>query len=338
MISRAALRIDVLDVGHGSAVVLRDDDRVVLIDTGPGVGILAYLQEQGISVVDGVVVSHADKDHTAGLLAMLNNSIRVNHIFVNPDALKMSKQWDELVFAIEDAESRFGQMLQSQLGAGHDVPFSESVDIRALAPRTSLRLHGPGSRDSAGRRITSNSMSVVLRIDVAGEPIMLLPGDLDDVGFDQLVATGASLAAKCLVLSHHGGLMGTVSATARCVEALCLAVSPERVFVSNGRGGAYDNPRPDVIRAVRSVIPRAHIACSQLSMKCLPSDPPMRAPGTPYAVGASKNFRCAGSTTMFVDAEGLIGVDLAPHRAFVSLNVPDGLCVSGSLMVQATGA
>lgn len=320
------LRIDVLDVGHGSAVILRGADSNVLIDTGPGVSILKYLAEEGIERLEAVVLSHADRDHVAGLLAILNNDVPVGRIYVNPDAMKTSKLWLDLVFAIEDAERRQDRVVQSELGAGREVYFAPGVRVVALAPRTSLRLRGPGGHTAEGRKLDPNSMSIVVRVDVNETPVLLLPGDLDDLGLQHLLASGESLCARNLVLSHHGGLMGTAATTPRSVQALCSAVSPSRVFVSNGRGAPYHNPRPAVIAAVRAEFPNVHIACTQLSELCARITPVLPRQLALFAAGKLKNVSCAGSSTIMVDSDGNDVVDLAPHKAFVALNAPHALC------------
>ena len=76
----------VLDVGHGSCAVLLDSDGVVVIDAGPGSTLLEFLLEQGVSHVHVVLISHADEDHIAGLVALVAcddiqiDCVRVSHL------------------------------------------------------------------------------------------------------------------------------------------------------------------------------------------------------------------------------------------------------------------
>lgn len=66
----------VLDVGQGLSAVVRTTRRVLVFDTGPrwrdggaaaAVTLVPYLRAAGVTVVDTVVVSHADADHAGGL-------------------------------------------------------------------------------------------------------------------------------------------------------------------------------------------------------------------------------------------------------------------------------
>ena len=74
--SAACVRLAVLDVGQGQAVVVETEHTNLLYDTGPawpGGGsaavntILPYLAYRGIRNLDTTVVSHADLDHAGGL-------------------------------------------------------------------------------------------------------------------------------------------------------------------------------------------------------------------------------------------------------------------------------
>src|SRR3990172_11947028 len=81
----------VIDVGHGNAAVAVADGRVVVIDAGPKVGLLEYLLREKIEDVDLVILSHADRDHIAGLIGLLGTgTIRVRRVRLNSDAMKGS--------------------------------------------------------------------------------------------------------------------------------------------------------------------------------------------------------------------------------------------------------
>lgn len=72
-------RLLAFDVGQGGAALLQTQSHDVLFDTGPRQGvseagtrtILPGLRALGVRKLDGLVVSHADSDHTGGLLAVL---------------------------------------------------------------------------------------------------------------------------------------------------------------------------------------------------------------------------------------------------------------------------
>ncbi len=69
-------RIDVLDVGHGLAVIVEKDDKVLLYDTGKAWqnGSIAeqvvtpVLHQRGYESIDTMILSHSDNDHAGGRL------------------------------------------------------------------------------------------------------------------------------------------------------------------------------------------------------------------------------------------------------------------------------
>ena len=54
--------VSILDVGHGNCAVLIDD-KVVVIDAGPGTTLLDFLEKEGIKEVGVVLISHADEEN-----------------------------------------------------------------------------------------------------------------------------------------------------------------------------------------------------------------------------------------------------------------------------------
>ncbi|WP_062134506.1 ComEC/Rec2 family competence protein [Demequina aestuarii] len=323
-----SLVIDVLDVGHGSCVVVRSQDEVVLIDAGPGGQVLEYLRTEGITAIASVVVSHADADHIGGISAILSQGIDVGKLVWNGDSMKRSALWLDLVYQIAELQND-GVVVASQ-NAHDDTRLevgSSKVVIDLLAPGLILRQLGAGGSLKDGRGIESNTVSVVAQIVVDGEPILLVPGDLDAIAFEFL-SNGphkSRLKTKYLLLPHHGGLLGTPRQTVEVVTALMDAVEPEVVFVSNGRG-KFHNPRADVLDSVRKAKARVVVACTQLSRECAVLEL-MQGPGqAPYSAGWSRGHSCQGSSRISLGNGIGAPLDLSRHAEFLSAQVPASLC------------
>ncbi|WP_281556726.1 DNA internalization-related competence protein ComEC/Rec2 [Thalassomonas sp. RHCl1] len=89
-------QVYVLDVGQGLAVVIRRGSRAILYDTGaayPGgfnlaqSVILPFLQYQGISGLDKVIISHSDNDHAGGL-PVLKAEVVIDEVMANDPVLE----------------------------------------------------------------------------------------------------------------------------------------------------------------------------------------------------------------------------------------------------------
>ncbi|WP_245976915.1 ComEC/Rec2 family competence protein [Cryobacterium soli] len=310
-----------------------------MIDSGPGGPILEYLRVEGIQEIDTVILSHADSDHIRGLIAMLDAGFPVKRIVFNSDAAKSSKLWTAFVYSVDDLK-RSGKLLEvieAVEGVRIDT-VAPSVKIELLAPRLRLTKIGAGGTDLEHKLIKSNTMSVVAMIRVSEYPLLLFTGDIDSVGCDHLLDSKIDLSADYLVLPHHGGFMGTSSKTILALEALCLAVGPKEVFISNGRGGSH-NPQPVVVGTVRQTIPLARIACAQLSTRCGalpgPTDP---SSASPYAQGQESGFSCAG-TIRLTSSDGIrVHRDTSRHDAFMARHAPGALCHSKAALAPAVDA
>ena len=71
-------QVSFIDVGQGDAILLRDHDKVVLLDTG-GIAsfdiaeesLIPYLKKEHIYHIDAIIASHHDYDHIGGVTSLL---------------------------------------------------------------------------------------------------------------------------------------------------------------------------------------------------------------------------------------------------------------------------
>lgn len=320
--------LTVLDVGHGSCAVLLEPGRTVVFDAGPKSGLLEFLREKGITTVDLVLISHADQDHIRGVLAILAaKTIKIGAIRLNTDSEKESRVWDDLVWLLnemqEGGETKFSPVLTPADNGTFD---STEVKIEILAPSGYLAVKGPKSDDRQGRRITTNSISAVIRVSFNGVPIVLLTGDIDEIGLDDLIRSKGPVQASILVFPHHGGNSGAQDMGA-FAEKLYDLVKPTQVVFSIGRG-QYGTPIPAVVAAARKAIKDVRISCTQLSDRCAAKPPtaPQTHISPTFAAGRDKRHCCAGSITIHLDAGTMALPVYEQHQDFVKISAPTALC------------
>lgn len=310
--------------------MLEDTDGVVVIDAGPGTALLEFLAQEGIDRVDIVLISHADRDHIEGLIALIaSEKFEIGVVRVNSDALKASKLWDDLLYTLNKAHLAEHLDLNTALTIADSGTFDQGdVHIEIVAPNMYMAGKGPGSKDRSGRRLTTNSISAVIRLVNTGGPIAIFTGDLDNVGLDNLIEDQLDCTAPILIFPHHGGKAGSAD-MAVFTRNLVALTQPQTVIFSIRRGGKYNNPQPDIVTAVRESIPNVRVGCTQLSGRCAAALP-TAAPGhltAKFAQGRQANGCCGGTFVIEIDQSGhTILPATQEHQAFISAHAETALC------------
>ncbi len=100
------LYVDFLNVGKADCILLRMDDRVILIDTGERADaalIRSALDGYGITRIDCLILTHYDNDHI-GAAAMVLEEYTVGAVYM-PDYVRDSKLYRSLMTAIGTAQT-----------------------------------------------------------------------------------------------------------------------------------------------------------------------------------------------------------------------------------------
>lgn len=223
---QADLSVLVMDVGQGTAVVVRAGDKTLVYDTGAafsknfdaGSGIISpYLRSQAITKIDKLVVSHNDLDHAGGLPGLLQ-SVQVDELLLG--------QYKPLFIPGNEQESIYAKAKYT--GSCHDAASWKWQDVEFHFVKWPLR-----------KRASANNYSCVLLIEYRGQKI-LLPGDLEkEIEYQLLRIGGLPENIQVLLAGHHGSLSSS------SVEFVNL-VKPEQVVYSSGFQNRYGHPHPKV--------------------------------------------------------------------------------------------
>lgn len=242
----------VLDVRHGNSAVLIDDSGIIVIDAGPGSDLLDFLQENNINTIDILLLSHADQDHIGGAMSLLSSKeVEIKNVYLNTDSIKGSTIWDDLVYTLSDHHKRSEVYFEPSITPHLNGKLDRGrVTIEVLGPSAYLAAKGPGSIDRKKRKLTSNSISAVIRLLYDNKPIAIFPSDIDDVGLDNLLEDSNDIKAWLAVFPHHGGNPGRGDITL-FTTTFCRAVQPERIIFSNGHNQS-NFPNTAVIQAIEN--------------------------------------------------------------------------------------
>jgi len=210
-----ALRIVVMDVGQGLAVLLQTPGHAVLFDTGPRYRrgdagrsiVIPVLRHFGVTQLDRLIVSHGDADHVGGARSVL--AAYPEAIFMAPERLDVPSD--------RFRTCRAGQHWRR-----------DGVSFRFLHPGPEAD-SGPWSENDA-------SCVLLVQSDHFG---LLLPGDIEQHAERLLVASGALPAVNLVVAPHHGSRTSST-------QAFVTATRPDYVVFSAGYQNQWRFPAPDV--------------------------------------------------------------------------------------------
>lgn len=272
------------------------------------------------------MVSHADTDHLRGLVTLLDqDTLRISTVYINSDANQNSRQWKALVYALDDRHRNGVCDFKVDLTEGLTLPLGADTKAEVLAPRRGLAATGPGTTDQQGRRVTTNTISAVIKVSLSDRRV-LFTGDLDEVGLKHLLETSVDVSADVLVFPHHGGNVDSHSdadRNAKFAEQLLSAVNPSLVIFSIGRT-AHLNPRPEIVKQVISRT-NCRVMCTQMSRHCLPNDRKLPSDHLAelYSHGRRQGQCCAGSIRVTSTS---LEPDVRMHKMFIDHNAPSALC------------
>jgi beta-lactamase superfamily II metal-dependent hydrolase len=328
MTSKLNRSIAILDVGHGNSTVVIEDNGVLVVDAGPKNALLEFLREQNVKHVDVLLISHTDQDHLGALAQLIaSQEFTVGRIALNSDAYKTSDTWNDVIYELDQAEWREELRFDVAL-VPEDEPVFDGGNMRAviLGPSRYLAGIGPGGVNREGHKITSNSISAVIGLAVEGTLMVLLPGDIDEIGVDDLLAHNKTINTSILVFPHHGGKPGTAN-IAGYVGKLCDAVDPQVVVFSTGRG-LYGTPNRDVVTEILKKLPLVHIMCTQLSEHCsdmLPNTNQVHLNDV-FCSGREHGQCCAGTILIDLNDAGKVHPSVEKHQTFINSSVKKPIC------------
>lgn len=210
-----------LDVGQGTAVLVRSGEHAVLLDGGPADGgVVRQLQALGVDRLDAIVVSHPHADHMEGFIDVLTR-LRVGRV-VGPVIVG----WGVGSGLVRAAKAAHVPVVAAAAG---DVIEAGPIRLDVLAPAP-----GPAPELEQPERVNAYSLLIRARV---GDASVLAPGDL---GADEQAAlVTEDLRSPILVAPHHGS--GDLD------PAFVAAVAPRLVLVTVGADNPYGHPTPKAL-------------------------------------------------------------------------------------------
>lgn len=223
--SGAIFSFHVIDVGQGSAALIKTDEKAILIDSGEsfnGKMVLDYLKNEKIENLDLLVATHPHSDHYGAVSDVLS-SFDIERVIlpVIPERLiPDNKTWESLMMSLAETKA--------------EVTYVDEKESFDLGNGVKLELLGPFVKDSEN----INNLSLCFKV-TAGDVSFLITGD-GETAVEDALRENEDIDCDVLVAGHHG------SATSSRPKFLS-AVTPTLTAISVGEGNKYNLPKEEVV-------------------------------------------------------------------------------------------
>lgn len=225
------LKITMLDVSHGDAILLQGAGKTIMVDVGDSRNhdkLFSKLEQNGVKKIDEIFISHQHQDHMGNILTVAEK-YNVGKIYDN---------------GLENDGNKTSGKLYNDFAKGkYEHQVLGNGDKITIADGYWLEVYSPGDFLNKKLRKDMNNSSLVFRLHY-GDFTMMFTGDIENPTEAAIAEKyGSQLKADVLKVAHHGS---RTSSNYRFISQ----VKPQYALISCGEYEKYHHPNKNVIGAL----------------------------------------------------------------------------------------
>ena len=233
------MRMTFLSIGQGDSILIEAKDLILTIDGGStsnksnGQYILSpHIKSRAIDHIDYAYITHADADHTNGIMYLLENEdeLKIRNL-VLPITATRDKSFDKLILAAENTNT--------------NVCYMKEGDVMSFNDDLSLMVLNPNEGFLKSKKIDQNEMSLTFRLDYNNHST-LFTGDIGLNSMNRMLKdnfTISNLDVDILKVPHHGSKNSNL-------PEFFDKVSPEYSVFSYGKNNNYGHPSQETVNSI----------------------------------------------------------------------------------------
>lgn len=220
------LEVHYIDVGQGDAILIKQNDKSMLIDAGDnayGSRVVNYLKSNNIRRLDYIVGTHPHADHIGGMDDVIN-TFDIGKVIM-PKVTHTSKTFEDVIVAIKNKGLK---ITTPKVGDVYEIG---NANFTILAPNS----------DSYNNL---NNYSIIGRL-VYGNNSFIFTGDAEKEAESETIANNQSLKSDVLKVGHHGSDTSTT-------QEFLNTVDPKYAVIQSGKGNKYRHPNDSTLEKLQN--------------------------------------------------------------------------------------
>ena len=233
------LRMTFVSIGQGDSILVESKDTILTIDGGStsntsnGEYLLSpHMKSRAMNHIDYAFITHADSDHTNGILYLLENEndLAIYNLVMPINAI---------------GDKKFNNLRLAAINRGTKITYMEEKDTLKIKENLNIKVLSPDRASLSSKKMDANEMSLTFRLDY-NDHSCLFTGDIGNRMMNRMIHDDfdiENMDVDILKVPHHGSKNSNV-------KEFFNIVSPKYAVVSYGKNNNYGHPNAETINSI----------------------------------------------------------------------------------------
>ena len=251
------LKISMLNIGHGDAILIRTKEQTILFDTPNGTErdrFVKELEKFSVTKIDKLILTHPHVDHIGNAAMLIKPNKKQLEAYPYLEKISVAEVYDNDVPYTSGAYRNYMKAIEElgiprkSLKVGDTLDFGGGVKFKVLFPTAEYIAQKKQQQIEAAENENDNNAKIDRLYRMNNSSIvgkltykdfsMMLTGDCEKEAEAKILADNDAATLKCNILKagHHGSRTSSS-------KKFVAAVNPEYVLISAGNKEENNNAK-----------------------------------------------------------------------------------------------